>query len=120
MFKDQTLINPVYYNVFYHKLMGNLPSFVADYAIKAGLPSTSVKEFVDIYLARPDQVATVPGVTPMIIAAATVGSRWAYAESFKYVWYTSVAFGICAIIACLFMGNTRKYMTNRIAATITH
>ena len=60
------------------------------------------------------------GVTPAVVQAAVIGSRWAYAESLKYVWYTSIAFGGLSIIACVFMGDVSKYMTNRIAAKIGH
>ena len=43
---------------------------------------------------------------------------WAFAESLKYVWYTSIAFGGLSIVACIFLGDISKYMTNRIAANI--
>jgi hypothetical protein len=60
----------------------------------------------------------VPGVNAAIIQAAAMGKRWAYAESLKYVWLVSIAFGGCAIIACFFLGNIKPYMTNRIAAHV--
>jgi hypothetical protein len=74
--------------------------------------------FVGTLLTNPAGLAEIPGVTPEIIEAGAVGSRWAYAESLKMVWLVSTAFGACAIIACLFLGNTKKYATNRIAAHV--
>ena len=71
-----------------------------------------MKLFVGTFLTAPNGITTIPGVTPDIFQAATIGARWAYAESVKYVWLTSVAFGVCAIVACLFLGNVSKYMTN--------
>jgi hypothetical protein len=55
-----------------------------------------------------------------VVQAATLDSRWAYAESLKYVWYTSIAFGGLSIIACVFLGNISKYMTNRTVAGVRH
>ncbi|KIW16893.1 hypothetical protein PV08_04083 [Exophiala spinifera] len=110
----------IYYNIFYQKLVHHLPLAVAEAAIKAGLPITSAKQFVETFLLNPAAIGTVPGVTPAVLEAAAIGSRWGYAYALKYVWYTSIPFGICAIIACLFIGNTEKYMTNRIAAQIGH
>ncbi|KAH0845698.1 hypothetical protein AYO21_05907 [Fonsecaea monophora] len=108
----------IYYNVFINKLTPKLPAYIAEYAVAAGLPLSSAPRFVETYLTAPTNLTTVPGVTPDIIEAGAVGSRWAYAESLKYVWLTSIAFGGCAIIACLFIGNIGKYMTNRVAARI--
>lgn len=108
------------YNVFINKLTPKLPAYVAEYAVKAGLPLDDAKVVVGTFLTAPKNITSVPGVTPAIIEAATIGSRWAYAESLKFVWLTSIAFGVCSIIACLFIGNITPYMTHRIAGTIRH
>lgn len=110
----------IYYNVFSNKLTTELPAQVARYAIAAGLPATSATAFVGTFLTAPENITQVPGVTPAIIAAATTGSQWAYAEGLQLVWYVSIPFGVCAIIACCFIGNTSAFQTNRIAAHIRH
>jgi hypothetical protein len=112
----------IYYNIFINKLTSKLPTYVGTYAVEAGLPLISVTDFVGLFLTAPQELATVPipRLTPAVVQAATLGSRWAYAESLKYVWYTSIAFGGLSIIACVFLGNISKYMTNRIAANIRH
>jgi len=79
---------------------------------------SQAETFVGLYLTDPAELAALPGITPAIIHAGSIGSRWAYAESLKYVWLTSIAFGACAIVACIFLGNISKYMTNRIAAHV--
>lgn len=78
----------IYYNVFATKLEQNLPKYVAEYAIKAGLPVTSAVEFVTIFLTAPATLETtqIEGVTPAVIAGATRGVQWAYSQSLKYVW----------------------------------
>ncbi len=108
----------VYYNIFINQLTPKLPLYIAQYAVEAGLPAKEATLFVETYLGDPTGLSKVPGVTESILKAAAVGSRWAYSDSLKYVWLTSNAFGSCAIIACLFIGNISKYMTNRVAARI--
>ncbi|OQV07082.1 hypothetical protein CLAIMM_11566 [Cladophialophora immunda] len=110
----------IYYNIFYHKLAAQLPIEVAEAAIQAGLPIASAKAFVEAFILDPAAAAEIPGVTPAVLEAAAIGTRWGYAYALKFVWYTSIAFGVCATIACLFLGNIKKYMTNRIAAQIIH
>ncbi|PMD32629.1 putative major facilitator superfamily transporter [Hyaloscypha variabilis F] len=108
----------IYYNVFVNKLTTRLPELVAEYAINAGLPVVSATEFVGTFLTVPSNATNVAGVTPAILAAAVKGSQWAYSESLRMVWLTSIPFGVCAIVACCFIGSTGKFMTNRVAAHI--
>lgn len=108
----------IYYNVFIRRLTPRLPEYIAQYAIKAGLPISSAEAFVGALLAAPEQLAEVPGVTPEIIQAGAMGSRWAYAAALQHVWLVSITFGAVAIVACIFLGNLKPYMTNRIAATV--
>jgi hypothetical protein len=108
----------IFYNIFINKLTPRLPAYVAQYAFQAGLPVEDIPLFVETFLKTPRNITSFPGITQGIIQAATVGSRWAYAESLKYIWCSSIAFGVCAIIACVFLGNVSKYMTNRIAGQV--
>jgi hypothetical protein len=110
----------IYYNIFYNKLTHRLPLDIAGYAIKAGLPLTSATAFVTALLTDPAAVVNVPGVTPAVIEAATIGTRWGYAYALKYVWLTSIGFGAASVVAACFLPNIAKYMTNRIAAKISH
>lgn len=108
----------IYYNVFANKLNAKLPLLIGKSAVEAGLPITSAEQFVIAILTAPKSVGMVPGVTPAVIQAAEIGSRWAYSESLAYVWYVSIAFGLMSITACLFLGNIRPYLTHRIAVEL--
>jgi len=108
----------IYLNIFTKKLAVKLPALVAQYALAAGLAPTDATAFVTTFLTAPTNITSAPGYSPAILEAATIGSRWAYAESLKYVWITSIPFGVCAIVACCFVPNLKKWKTNRIAAAI--
>jgi hypothetical protein len=111
----------IYFNIFSKKLTSALPARVAEYALSSGLPETSLVEFVTKFLGGDmTGLASVDGVTGEVIAAASFGSQWAYADSLKWVFVTSVPFGVCAIVASIFLGDIKKYMTNRVASNITH
>jgi hypothetical protein len=108
----------IYYNIFATKLAKRLPLNVAAFALAAGLPETSLEQFVGAFFAAPETLASVPGVTPAVIAGATKGTQWAYSESLKVVWLTSIAFGSMAIVCCILLPSTKKYQTNRVAVQI--
>jgi hypothetical protein len=108
----------IYYNIFAEKLGKVLPENVAKAAVGAGLRAEDATKFVTEFLTAPRSVMTVPGVTQSVVAAATRGAQESYAYALSFVWYTSIAFGVVAIIAAGFLGNNRKYLTDRVAAKI--
>ncbi|KAF2025918.1 MFS general substrate transporter [Setomelanomma holmii] len=111
----------IYYNIFATKLEKNLPKYVVEYAVKAGLPLSSATQFVTLFLTAPKKLAItlIAGVTPAVIASATKGTQWAFSESLKYVWFTSIAFGGMAIVCTILLPSTEKYQTNRVAVQIS-
>ena len=108
----------IYYNIFANKLTAKLPVYAAQYALEAGLPLADAKEFITILLTEPTKITSAPGFSVKVLEAAEVGVRWAYAESLHYVWYTSVAFGSCAIVCCVFLPSTARWQTNRVAVLL--
>lgn len=108
----------IYYNIFLNKLTKALPEMVGEYAVKAGLPLTDATEFVTIFLTAPATIASAPGYSPAVLEGAALGSKWAYANALKYVWYTSIPFGVLAIISCALLPSIKKYQTNRVAVAL--
>ena len=57
----------------------------------------------------------VPGVMPYVLEVATYARQWAIADALKYVWYTTIQFGLIGKLFCVFLPNIRKNMTSRVA-----
>lgn len=108
----------IYLAVFTNKLTTNLPALVSRYVSDAGLPAADLEAFVTTFLTDPTNIADAPGYSEEIALAATMGSRWAYAESLKWVWVVSIPFGILAMVACFFVPPIKKWQTKRIAVEL--
>jgi len=108
----------IYYNIFSNKITSLLPEVVTRYASEAGLQPADAAEFVKTFLTTSENITGATGYSPAILEAATLGSKWAYAESLEYVWYSSIAFGILSIIACVLLPSIKKYQTNRVAVAL--
>jgi hypothetical protein len=67
-----------------------------------------------------DRIRDIPGIAGNETAWEMVvhAGRVAYAESYKYVYYTSIAFGTLSIAAACFLGNIEKYMDDHIAVVV--
>lgn len=63
-----------------------------------------------------DTFANVPGgVSPAIQSAAMDALRSGYTRAFQMVFYSSIPFGVIALIAAVFIKDAGKYMTNHVS-----
>lgn len=66
------------------------------------------------------ELKLIPGIAgnetayEMVVTAGQI----AYAESYKWVYYVSIAFGVISILASCFLGNITKYMTDHVAVVM--
>jgi len=67
-----------------------------------------------------DLLKTIPGIAGNETAyeMVVVAGQMAYSESFKYVYYTSVAFGAVSILAACFLGDISPYMDDHVAVVM--
>jgi hypothetical protein len=65
-------------------------------------------------------IAQIPGVAgvPGAYEGIVLAGQLAYAEAYKYVYYTSIAFGSVSIIAACFLGDIGKYMDDHVAVVM--
>jgi len=107
------------YNILMNKLTAVIPTIVGGAVAQAGLPLTEIPEFIGALLAQnTTAILSVPGVTPAIIGDAIQAVDASYVQGFRLVYLVSIGFGGATIISCLFLGNIRKYMTERVAVDI--
>ena len=106
----------VYFNVLENKLANLLPTDVGTAVAMAGLPEAQIPDFLGAFLGG--NTTALGGYNATILYAADMAMKSAYAESFRTVYLVAIAFGVPAIICCLFLGDIKKYMVDRIAVDI--
>ncbi|KAL3429999.1 major facilitator superfamily domain-containing protein [Aspergillus tetrazonus] len=111
----------IYGTVFNSKIKTALPDCVSTSVMQAGLPQSSLVQFLPAYLAGNQAgvgLADIPGVTPRVLDAAQGASRTAYADSYHYIWYILIGLsGACTLLALRF-GSTKHYFTDEVTAPI--
>ncbi|KAK5023389.1 hypothetical protein LTS07_009264 [Exophiala sideris] len=109
----------IYITVLSTRLTTTIPAVVVPAVEEAGLPQTSVLD----YLAAASQgtaaaFANVQGITPQILAAGAEAYKVAYAQAFKTVFLTTIAFSAVAVVLSLWIPNVERLMTNKIGVTL--
>ncbi|KAH8800637.1 fungal trichothecene efflux pump [Xylogone sp. PMI_703] len=109
-----------YYNIFISKFVGNAKLMIG------GLMEVEFNITNATYIGEAIQITgnsllpllkEIPGIAgndtryDMVVAAG----QMAYAASYKYVYYTSIAFGCVSIVAACFLGDIDKYMDDHVA-----
>ena len=99
------------------RLAKYIPSYVAEAAVRAGLPLSSVPAFVGA-LASNNATALpkIPGVSPLIIDAGVNALKQAFADGIRAVFMIAAPFGALACIACFFLGDMKATMNYHVDA----
>lgn len=105
----------IYYNIFINKFVPNAKALIGGVLVEQlhVFSATEIIEVIELTgasLLAP--IAELPGIKGVDGAyeAVVLAGQMAYAESYKYVYYASIAFGGVSIIAACFLGNINKYM----------
>ena len=113
----------VYYNVFISKFVPNAKFYIGG-AMELYLGITNIEyitEAIELTGASLiEDLQLIPGIAGNETAYEIVvaAGQTAYAESYKYVYLTSIAFGGVSILAACFLGNINKYMDDHVAVVM--
>lgn len=91
-------------------------------ALKLGIQSpAAIQEAITLTGASLlEELDMIPGITGNETARAIVikAGQVAFAESYRWVYLVSIAFGGVSIIAACFLGNIDKYMDDHVAVVM--
>jgi hypothetical protein len=113
----------VYYNVFIKKFVPNATNMIG-YVMLAELGITNETYIYDAIVYTGASLLpllnTIPGIAGNQTAydMVVLAGQEAYAASYKYVYYTSTAFGAISILAAVFLGDISPYMDDHVAVVI--
>lgn len=95
------------------EVSNNIPKYVVPAAIQAGLPSPEIPALIQGL--STGNLTGITDITPSITAASEISYKIAYAHSFKVVYLSSIAFGICAVAAAFLVPDLEKNFTTNVA-----
>ena len=117
----------IYYNVFLNKFIPNAELYIGGaMELKLGIiDTTAITQAITLTATSLlDEIKAIPAVanSPLGLdtsyAIIVEAGQVAYAESYRWVYLVSIAFGVISIVASLFLGNIDSYMDDHIAVVM--
>ena len=103
-----------YYNVFINKFVPAATHYIGGAMFTMNITDLKlIEETITLTGASlTEEIAFLPGIEGNEIAYETIvkAGQLAFAEAYKWVYYSSIAFGGVSIIAACFLGDISKYM----------
>jgi len=111
-----------YYNVFVHYFTPNAVKYIGGTMVQLGITNkTLIGEAITLTAeSLIDRLHEIPGIAGNETAYNMVvyAGQLAYADSYKYVYLVSVAFGAVSIVSACFLGDISKYMDDHVAVVM--
>lgn len=115
-----TVASTIYTVVLTSRVTTTIPAKVLAAVIGAGLPVSSVAGYMGAIAKGGSEqlLSAVQGLTPAVLAAGARAYQVAYADAYRTVFLTSIAFGVLGIVCSFFVPNVDEYMTDSVATTL--
>lgn len=111
----------IYYNVFVAKLVPNLTSMIGYVCEQNGITDQAfIGQVIELTGASlVSQIQELPQVGDTLLQQLVAAGQLAYAESYPWVYYSSIAFGGISILVSLFLEDISRFMDGHVAVIIT-
>ena len=108
-----------YYNVFIHQFTKNAIKHIGATMVLIGATNSSdIIEAISLTgNSLIEELHNIPiiGNNETAYSMVVYAGQVAYKESYKYVYYVSLAFGVLSLVCAAFLGDIEKYMNDHVA-----
>lgn len=108
----------IFTTILNNRLASTIPALVPSALLTAGLPSTSVEEFLAVLTTAPAQLPEVAGVNATIIDAGMQAYRTANANAYSTVYLTTIAFSALGVIFSFLGPEIDSKLTDQVRARL--
>ncbi|KAF3255005.1 hypothetical protein TWF217_006707 [Orbilia oligospora] len=107
--------------IFSSKEKDILPGKISTAVLDAGLPSSSLEEFlIGSEHGITSALLNIPGVSQAVLEAGSSAMVQGLADSYRFIWYSLIPFAFVTLVLAFFLMSTKAQMTRQVAAGIRH
>ncbi|KIW07445.1 uncharacterized protein PV09_02284 [Verruconis gallopava] len=113
-----TVASTIYSVVLTNRLTSTIRDDVPQALLKAGLPASSVNQYMAKVAGGSKDFSGIAGVTEEVEVAGSLAYRHAYLDAYHTIFYVSIAFSSLAAICNILVPNIDHLMSNAVAAKL--
>ncbi|KAF3111031.1 hypothetical protein TWF706_000474 [Orbilia oligospora] len=111
----------IFEQIFSSKEKDILPGKISTAVLDAGLPSSSLEEFlIGSEHGITSALLNIPGVSQAVLEAGSSAMVQGLADSYRFIWYSLIPFAFVTLVLAFFLMSTKAQMTRQVAAGIRH
>lgn len=108
----------VYTAILNNRLATTIPVTMTGALVQAGLPSSSVANFISTIETNPAQLSKIPGATSQIIAVGMEAFKSANAKAYTTVYLSTIAFSGVGVIFSLLTPKIESKLTDKVTTRL--
>jgi hypothetical protein len=99
------------------RLAKYIPGYIAEAALRAGLPKSPLPAFVSAFASNNATAPpSIPGVTPVVIDSGVNALKQAFADGIRAVFMIAAPFRALACVACFFLSDMKATVNYHVDA----
>ncbi|RFU26113.1 hypothetical protein B7463_g10227, partial [Scytalidium lignicola] len=111
--------NAIFSTILTSVVNKQMPKRVAQAAIENGFPASQIPELIPAVVENavgvPGAFSSISQATPAVIAATSTAFKHAYAYAFQRVFYSTIPFGVIALVAAWYVRDPSPLLNNDVA-----
>lgn len=108
----------VYTAILNNRLATTIPATMTGALVQAGLPSSSVANFISTIETNPAQLSSIPGATSQIIGVGMEAFKSANAKAYSTVYLSTIAFSGVGVIFSLLTPKIESKLTDKVTTRL--
>lgn len=111
--------NAIFTTILHGVVESHLAPQIAEAALASSLPAADLPQLIRAVIENaigiPDAFSNINGVTEAVHATTARALKNVYVRSYRLVFYSTIPFGVLAVIAALMVRDPSPYLTNHVA-----
>jgi MFS family permease len=109
----------IFGQIYSSKLNNFLPTRIANVLNGSAVSENAVPSvFEAIAAGSSEALLAIPGMTVELADRINNAAAYAYADSFRFIWYTLIPFAFISMVVACFLKSTKSQMTSVVAASV--
>jgi MFS family permease len=105
--------------IFQNKITNFLPKKINEVIVKEGISISHLPQIISsLSIGDTAALAQVPGISVRVVTALLAANQQAYADSYRYMWYSLIPFCVLTLLSACLLKSTKDQLTVEVVSAV--